>query len=53
VLTAPLVVYFVAVPLLLFPFARSLWLALDCYYDSEGAQVTDPYAPPPSKDAPP
>jgi uncharacterized protein (DUF983 family) len=52
VLTFPLVAYFVVVPLLLFPWARSLWLAMDCYYDAEGAEVTDPYRPPPP-DAPP
>lgn len=46
ILTIPLVIYFVTVPLLLFRWARSLWLAMDCYYDAEGAQVSDPYASP-------
>ena len=46
VLTIPLAAYFVTVPFLLFPFARSLWLAMDCFYDADGAEVTDPYAPP-------
>jgi hypothetical protein len=44
--TPPLVVYFLTVPLLFFRYARSLWLAMDCFYDAEGARVTDPYAPP-------
>ncbi len=41
-----LVAYFLTVPLLFFRYARSLWLALDCFYDAEGARVTDPYAAP-------
>jgi uncharacterized protein (DUF983 family) len=41
--TPPLVVYFLTVPLLFFRYARSLWLAMDCFYDAEGAEVTDPY----------
>jgi uncharacterized protein (DUF983 family) len=44
--TWPLVAYFVTVPLLMFRYARSLWLALDCFYDPTGASVTDPYALP-------
>lgn len=43
VVTVPLVIYFVVLPLFMFRYARSLWLAMDCYYDSEGAKVTDPY----------
>lgn len=43
VVTAPLVLYFVCLPLFMFRFARSLWLAMDCYYDTEGAKITDPY----------
>lgn len=38
-----LVTYFVIVPLVMFRFARSLWLAMDCFYDAEGAEVNDPY----------
>lgn len=41
-----LVIYFLTVPLLLFRYARSLWLAMDCYYDAEGADVNDPYERP-------
>ncbi len=38
-----LVGYFLTVPFVLFRYARSLWLAMDCYYDAEGANVNDPY----------
>lgn len=44
--TWPLVAYFVTVPLVMFRYARALWLAMDCFYDPEGAAVSDPYAPP-------
>lgn len=40
--TLPLVLYFLVVPFLVFPFARSLWLAMDCFYDAEGAAIDDP-----------
>ena len=50
VLTPALVMYFVTVPLLMFRHARSLWLALDCYYDAEGAEVNDPYERPMPQD---
>ena len=36
VLTPPLVAYCVIVPLILFRFARSYWLAMDCYFDPVG-----------------
>jgi uncharacterized protein (DUF983 family) len=41
--TPVLVIYFLTVPLLFFRYARSLWLAMDTFYDVEGAKVTDPY----------
>jgi len=44
--TAPLVVYFLTIPFLMFRHARSLWLAMDCFYDPEGASVSDPYQGP-------
>ncbi|MFO0918667.1 MAG: hypothetical protein U0872_10170 [Planctomycetaceae bacterium] len=48
--TPPLVAYFIIVPLVMFRYARSLWLAMDCYYDVVGAQQSDPYQPaPPSE----
>ncbi len=48
--TGPLVAYFLIVPLVMFRYARSLWLAMDCYYDAEGAERSDPYQPaPPSE----
>lgn len=43
--TPLLVAYFVIVPLLMFPHARSMWLAMDCFYDPVGASVSDPAQP--------
>lgn len=43
----PLVIYFLTVPLFMFRYARSMWLAMDCYYDVVGAQQTDPQQPGP------
>lgn len=45
-----LVAYFLTVPLLFFRYARSLWLAMDCFYDPQGAAVTDPYHTPAAAD---
>ena len=56
-LAAPLIAYCTIVPLLLFRYARSWWLAMDCYFDptsfeeSEDYMVrgtTEPPASPPS-----
>ena len=33
VLTPPLIVYCVVVPIILFRHARAWWLAMDCYFD--------------------
>ena len=44
--TVPLVIYFLTVPFLMFRYARSLWLAMDTFYDAVGSEVTDPYQGP-------
>lgn len=36
VLTLPLLAYCIVVPLLLFRYARSWWLMMDCYLDTTG-----------------
>jgi uncharacterized protein (DUF983 family) len=38
VLAGPLLAYCVVVPLILFRYARAWWLAMDCYFDSVGAE---------------
>lgn len=48
-----LVAYFLTVPLMFFRYARSLWLAMDCFYDPVGAAVMDPYHTPASMDGDP
>jgi uncharacterized protein (DUF983 family) len=48
--TPLLVIYFLTVPFVMFRYARSLWLAMDCFYDPDGAAVNDPYQGPASHD---
>jgi hypothetical protein len=43
VLAGPLIAYCVIVPLVLFRYARSWWLAMDCYFDPTSfAESEDP-----------
>lgn len=42
-LTGPLAVYFVVVPLVLFRYARSWWLAMDCYFDPTSFAESEDY----------
>jgi uncharacterized protein (DUF983 family) len=42
VLTPPMLVYCVVMPLILFRYARAWWLALDCYFDTVGAEEDRP-----------
>jgi len=48
VLAAPLLLYCIVVPLVLFRYARAWWLAMDCYFDTTGLEEEWP-PPPPSK----
>lgn len=41
VLSGPLVAYCVILPLFLFRYARSWWLAMDCYMDPTGFEDSD------------
>lgn len=43
VLFGPLVAYFTLVPLLLFRYARSWWLAMDCYLDPTSFDESEDY----------
>ncbi|MBS0205551.1 MAG: DUF983 domain-containing protein [Planctomycetes bacterium] len=43
VLVGPLVAYFVLVPLFLFRYARSWWLAMDCYFDPTSFSESEDY----------
>ena len=42
-LTGPLAAYFVIVPLVLFRYARSWWLAMDCYFDPTSFAESEDY----------
>lgn len=43
VLAGPLIAYCTLVPLILFRYARSWWLAMDCYFDPVGFDETEDY----------
>ena len=42
-LAGPLIAYFTLVPLFLFPYARSWWLAMDCYFDPTSFAESEDY----------
>lgn len=42
-LAVPLVIYFTVTPLILFRYARSWWLAMDCYFDPTSFAESEDY----------
>lgn len=42
-LAVPLIAYCIIVPLVLFRYARSYWLAMDCYFDPTSFDESDDY----------